>query len=54
MAQTSERGKKMSGKILWAGLTVFVTGMAFNWNRIVPEVGAVIMVVGLVLLLLDK
>ena len=43
----------MSGKVLWTGLTVLLAAPAVGFTGL-EIVGAVIMVVGLVLLWLDK
>jgi len=44
----------MGNKLVLVGLTIFVTGTAFGWKSLVMEVGAIVMVIGSVLLLLDK
>jgi len=44
----------MGGKLLWSGLTVIMAGQYFNMNPFTQKVGAAIMLVGLILLLLDK
>jgi len=43
------------GMKLWrAGLTVIMTGVYFNLDPMTPKVGAVIMIIGLILIFLDK
>jgi len=44
----------MSGKLLWTGLTLIQAGLFFNMNPFTAKVGAAIMIVGLILLWLDK
>jgi hypothetical protein len=44
----------MGGKLLWAGLTIIMSGQYFSMDPFVPKVGAAIMIVGLILMFLDK
>jgi hypothetical protein len=44
----------MGMKVLLAGLTVVMMAMSFGMDKVVGEVGAVVMIVGWVMLLLDK
>ena len=44
----------MGGKLLWSGLTIIMSGQYLKLDPFVPKVGAAIMIVGLILLLLDK
>jgi type IV secretory pathway VirB3-like protein len=44
----------MGGKLLWTGLTLIVAFSQFSTGIPVELVGAVIMLIGLVLLWLDK
>jgi len=49
------KGAIMGHKLCWIGLTLNIAGSSFNTN--IPSariVGAVIMVIGCILLLLDK
>ena len=48
------KGGIVGSKLLWAGLTVIQAGQYFNLEPLVPKVGALIMIAGLILLFLDK